>query len=346
MSLIELGLSYVAAGTFSSIYSATHNGTKVTVKKYKIDPSTQSINEILALKFLSHPNIIKLLDVRLDCKNMPVVTTEFMKRTMDIYVENRRLDDKGLADMMHQLLSGLNYMHSHNILHMDIKPPNILVSDKTYKFCDFGSSSYRKYALYHSRTTPWFDSPESLKEEPQYDETKQDVWSLGIVFLCVLVGHFVTDGNTSEEIIEKQKKLPIPRCKFKQLMSLMLDLDQTTRATTDELLKLDIFPQVERSDPLTRKRFREIKHCETYNKFRDIIASMYPMHLRSVVDLSRLILDNFVGTTVYTDTQLKKYADEAINIAGYISKTIVEQTGDIVIQFEILQALDFNVYLL
>jgi serine/threonine protein kinase len=346
MSLIELELSYVAKGAFSEIYSATHNGTKVAVKKYTIDPSIQFINEIATLKFLSHPNIIKVLDVRLDSKNIPTVTTEFMERTMDIYVENRRLNDDERTDMMHQLLSGLNYMHSHNIIHLDIKPPNILVRGKNYKFCDFGNSLNRRYGLYRSYTTPWFDSPESLKEEPQYDETKHDVWSLGIVFLCVLVGHFVTDGNTNEEIIEKQKKLPMPKGKFKQLMSLMLDLDQTTRANTGELLKLDIFPQIEHPNQPTRKRLREIKHCETYNKFRDIVASMYHMHHRSVVNLSKIILDNFVGAVVYTDTQLKKYADEAINIAGYISKTAVEQTGDFTIQFEILQALDFNVYLL
>jgi serine/threonine protein kinase len=343
MSLIELELSYISKGSFSEIYSATHNGTKVAVKKYTHEPSVQFINEINALKFLSHPNIIKVLDVRLDKNDVPTVTMEFMERTMDIYVENRKLNDDQRTDMMHQLLSGLHYMHVHDIIHLDIKPPNILVSGKTYKFCDFGSSSNRRCALYKSYTTIWFDSPESLKEESQPDETKQDVWSLGVVFLCVLMGYYVIDARTNDAIVEQQKNLPTPKGKFKNLISRMLDLDQYKRATVEELLKLDIFLQVE-LPTATRKRPREINHCENYKKFRDIIPSMYSMHHRLVVDLSKLILDNFIGTNIHTDTQLKKYADEAINIAGYISRTAVEQTGDFMTQFEILQALDFNVY--
>lgn len=68
------------------------------------------------------------------------------------------------------------------VVHRDLKPANILISDNTFKICDFGFAKYSKQIEKMNKTcvgTPLYMSPQVLKGKPYTNKT--DIWSLGIL---------------------------------------------------------------------------------------------------------------------------------------------------------------------
>ncbi|XP_022161581.1 cyclin-dependent kinase-like 2 [Myzus persicae] len=85
-----------------------------------------------------------------------------------------------------KVLRGLNYVHSQNIVHRDVKPENILLSaNGIIKICDFGVSRMfstdQTLDLSNEMGTVWYQAPEMLMESTKYDATV-DIWSVGILF--------------------------------------------------------------------------------------------------------------------------------------------------------------------
>ncbi|KDP26672.1 hypothetical protein JCGZ_17830 [Jatropha curcas] len=104
-----------------------------------------------------------------------------------------------LVDVAKQVLNGLNYLHAHNIVHLDIKPSNLLISNgMKVKIGDFGVSRIvndndtRNYENLGSRGTYAYMSPERLDSQTFGSGYVYagDVWSLGVSLWELYVGHF------------------------------------------------------------------------------------------------------------------------------------------------------------
>ena len=104
--------------------------TKKQIEKHKIYVKLLQ-NELSILGEKSHPNIIRIIDLIEDAENYYVVSElvkggELFKRLTKL----TSFTETQAADIIHQIMLGLNYMHLQNITHRDIKPENILlVSD-------------------------------------------------------------------------------------------------------------------------------------------------------------------------------------------------------------------------
>jgi len=88
-----------------------------------------------------------------------------------------------MSKKLPKVLKGLNYIHSQNVVHRDVKPENILLSaNGVIKICDFGVSrmfcSDRTLDLSTEMGTVWYQAPEMLMESTKYDVTV-DIWSVG-----------------------------------------------------------------------------------------------------------------------------------------------------------------------
>ncbi|KAF8627400.1 hypothetical protein AX17_006215 [Amanita inopinata Kibby_2008] len=120
------------------------------------------------------------------------------------------VDESRARNWFRFLLSGVEFLHKHGVVHNDIKPANILLSEKNIPvLVDFGFAE--KYDLHSSTAfhsnlsygTPEYLSPERARGLP-HDTRKSDVWSLGITFFEILVGRTPFEHSDGEQLTSKE----------------------------------------------------------------------------------------------------------------------------------------------
>ena len=119
-----------------------------------------------------------------------------------IVASQQRLSDQHAQYFVYQILRGLKFIHSANVLHRDLKPSNLLVnSNCDLAICDFGLargvSADTAGQLTEYVVTRWYRAPELLCESADYD-AKVDVWSVGCVLGEILGRRPLFKGNSSE----------------------------------------------------------------------------------------------------------------------------------------------------
>ena len=132
------------------------------------------------MKTLEHPNVVKLYNTINKNNNTYLILEYCDEGDLTKYIESKVTiyDSK----FFNQILRGLKYLYQNNILHRDIKPQNILISDKNIKISDFGlAKSFEKYELINTFCgSPLYMAPEIIKNRKY--TLKSDIWSLGVVF--------------------------------------------------------------------------------------------------------------------------------------------------------------------
>ena len=108
---------------------------------------------------------------------------------------------------MHQLLKGLNYMHSANVMHRDLKPSNLLCNkDCTVKICDMGLARGFEEGDEGEKTeyvvTRWYRAPEVILKASEYTKAI-DVWSAGCIFAELLGSTALFPGKDYLEQIQR-----------------------------------------------------------------------------------------------------------------------------------------------
>uniref|UniRef100_A0A672KX44 non-specific serine/threonine protein kinase n=1 Tax=Sinocyclocheilus grahami TaxID=75366 RepID=A0A672KX44_SINGR len=139
--------------------------------------------EIDIMRGLKHPSIVLLLD-SFETEREVVVVTEYAEGELfQILEDDGSLPENQVREIACQLVSALYYLHSHRILHRDMKPQNILLGKGgVVKLCGFGfarAMSVSTLVLTSIKGTPLYMSPELVEEKP-YDHSA-DLWSLGCI---------------------------------------------------------------------------------------------------------------------------------------------------------------------
>ena len=147
--------------------------------------------------------------------------------------------------MFKQIAEGIEYLHSQNIAHRDIKLDNILIEDKTnmVKIIDFGfsvmCSSMQKLKIFCG--TPSYMAPEiTMKKE--YDGKTVDMWALGVLLYVMLTGTFPFKGTTEADLYHKIQKGNFSMPDFvskdaRKIIYQLLEVSQSRRITSKELIK-------------------------------------------------------------------------------------------------------------
>ncbi|KAL7228395.1 hypothetical protein ACSBR2_007170 [Camellia fascicularis] len=148
------------------------------------------IREISFLKEIEHTNIVKLLDI-VNKERSVYLVMEYMDLNLRKYMMDTSPDimkkPRIIKDFLHQILSGLDYCHSHNILHRGLNPGSLILdrrSHSTVKIAGFGSA--RTFGVpvdvyTEGVETPWYRAPELMLGELNYS-SPVDVWSVGCLF--------------------------------------------------------------------------------------------------------------------------------------------------------------------
>uniref|UniRef100_A0A671YI68 non-specific serine/threonine protein kinase n=1 Tax=Sparus aurata TaxID=8175 RepID=A0A671YI68_SPAAU len=183
-------LELAGEGSFGRVYKGRKRFTgQVVALKFmpKVGRSEKELRslkrEIEIMRGLEHPNIVQLYD-SFETETEVVVVTEYAEgQLFQILEDDGNLPESQVREIACQLVSALFYLHSHRILHRDMKPQNILLGKSgVVKLCDFGfarAMSVSTLVLTSIKGTPLYMSPELVEEKP-YDHTA-DLWSLGCI---------------------------------------------------------------------------------------------------------------------------------------------------------------------
>ncbi len=140
---------------------------------------------------LHHPNIVELHDVAI-AEGIIYYSMEFIDgMTLHAYLTQMApvRDPAQVWSLMAQLLSAVGYAHAHGVLHLDIKPENVMVTeDGVLKLFDFGLARRRDEAFDPATMvgTPAYMAPEQV--DPRRIDHRSDIYSLGIVLYRMITG--------------------------------------------------------------------------------------------------------------------------------------------------------------
>lgn len=214
-------LEKIGQGTYSSVFRAREleTGKIVALKKVRFDNfEPESVRfmarEILILRRLDHPNIIKLeglITSRLSCSIYLVF--EYMEHDITGLLSSPHINftQPQIKCYMKQLLAGLEHCHLRGVMHRDIKGSNLLVNNEgVLKVADFGLANYvnsgHRQPLTSRVVTLWYRPPELLLGSTDYGPAV-DLWSVGCMFAELLVGKPILQGRTEVEQLHKIFKL-------------------------------------------------------------------------------------------------------------------------------------------
>ncbi|XP_054827636.1 serine/threonine-protein kinase 36 [Eublepharis macularius] len=243
-------LEVIGEGSFGRVYKGRRKySAQVVALKFipKVGRSQKELKnlqrEIEIMRELHHPNIVQMLDSFETDKEVVVVTDYAEGELFQILEDDGNLPEEQVQDIASQLVSALYYLHSHRILHRDMKPQNILLGKGgVIKLCDFGfarAMSIQTMVLTSIKGTPLYMSPELVEEKP-YDHTA-DLWSVGCILYELYVGTPPFYTNSIFQLVSLIVKDPIKWPKtmsshFKSFLQGLLMKDPRQRLSWPELL--------------------------------------------------------------------------------------------------------------
>ncbi|XP_065830899.1 mitogen-activated protein kinase 1-like [Oscarella lobularis] len=191
-----VNLHYIGEGAYGMVVSATSaRGERVAIKK--ISPfehqtyCQRTLREIKILTRFKHENIIDIRDILHpptigELRDVYIVQT-VMETDMYKLLKTQHLSNDHVCYFLYQILRGLKYIHSANVLHRDLKPSNLLVNTTCdLKICDFGLARIvdlehdHKGFLTEYVATRWYRAPEIMLNSKGYSKSI-DIWSVGCI---------------------------------------------------------------------------------------------------------------------------------------------------------------------
>ena len=222
----------------------------------------QIYNEASIMKKLCHPNVISFKDVFKDTKlEYFYIVMEYaddgdlnkkIKQQQQKISKDKYFSEDKILKFFYQICKGIEYIHSKNVIHRDIKSQNIfLMKNGTIKIGDFGIAKSLSNTNSNAKTiigTPYYFSPEIINGEPY--NYKTDIWSLGVVLyeMCNLKLPF--DSNNIAQLsikILKGNYDPIPFRYSKEIHNLikrMLNVDQNNRPDIKEVIQSPLIQNI------------------------------------------------------------------------------------------------------
>lgn len=204
----------VGYGAFGVVWAVTdpRTGKRLALKKLlnvfqSLVSCTRVYRELLILCRVRHENLLSAVDIILPHAPATVfnelyVLTDYMQSDLHkIIVSQQPLSPDHIKVFTYQILRGLKYLHSANILHRDIKPGNLLVnSDCMLKICDFGLArigcqDLRSSQMTQEVVTQYYRAPEILMGARRYTAAI-DIWSVGCIIAELLGRRVLFQANS------------------------------------------------------------------------------------------------------------------------------------------------------
>ncbi|MFZ2658544.1 MAG: protein kinase [Victivallales bacterium] len=251
----------LGAGNSGTVLLGEKDGNFYAIKilRKDLDPENYAVRlkrfmqESDILKQINHPNIVKLFEFNHDDKtNAPYIIMEYISgKALSLYIKDKielAFDQK--LYIINQIAYALDYVHQCGVLHRDVKPENILITENlTVKLTDFGICKTAESGITMTGDvmgSPAYMSPESFDSAKTQDQ-RSDIFSLGVICYELFTGVRPFQGDSFYQLLEsiREKKPEAPRKLNPQIpnwlqdvMGKMLDKNPDKRfGTAAEVMK-------------------------------------------------------------------------------------------------------------
>ncbi|XP_031669997.1 serine/threonine-protein kinase ULK3 isoform X3 [Oncorhynchus kisutch] len=290
----------LGSGTYATVYKAYRKGDN---------------REVVAVKVVGKKTLNKW-----DSENIYLILEWCSGGDLSRFIHSRRLLPERVARLfLQQIACALQFLHNHNISHLDLKPQNILLNGSVLKLADFGFASYmspwdEQSAL---RGSPLYMAPEMVCRR-QYD-SRVDLWSVGVILYETLFGRAPFASRSYAELEEKirsDKPIELPagarvsrNCR--DLLLRLLDRDPDTRLTFTQFFS---HPWVD---------LEHMPNAESLGKAKDLVLKAVQKDQEgdrsAALSLYCSSLEHFVPAIHYETDRLRKDALRQ-KVSQYVSR--------------------------
>jgi len=247
----------------------------------------RTLREIKILKHFEHENIISVKDIVRVAEDGPdsmsaiYIVQDLMETDLFRLLRSQVLSNDHICYFTYQMLRGLKYIHSANVLHRDLKPSNLLLnSNCDLKICDFGLARISDPAHDHAGVlteyvaTRWYRAPEIMLNARGYTKAI-DVWSVGCILAEMLTNQPLFPGSnyleqinlilnilgspTSDDLSEIRNERArsylndLPRRNFKDFKEIAPNAEDSSLKLLESLLKFSPNKRISVEDALGHK---------------------------------------------------------------------------------------------
>jgi calcium-dependent protein kinase len=211
-------LQSLGRGSFGSVSRVRDRKTgleKAMKEVIKLQVPSQQLalilNEIEILKGLDHPNIMKLFEI-IESPKCYYIICEYLQGgdLFNLLKRKKTFTEEKSKKLMFDLLSGLNYLHSNKIVHLDLKLENLVLTnespDSKLKIVDFGVSRRMTSSPFSGKIGSVISNqanylaPEVLSGD--FNE-KVDIWCAGVILYMMISGSFPFKYDTDEKYLAR-----------------------------------------------------------------------------------------------------------------------------------------------
>jgi serine/threonine protein kinase len=249
----------IGDGAEAAVFEAIKDGTteSIALKRYKkVNNMKDGIPmEVEIAKLLNHPNCVRIIDNFRSPMGDFIVAMPLAKEGSLLSSQQPEITPNEAIQLLFEIGSALQHMHSQGVVHRDIKPQNILIFDDCFALCDYSVSTVLKQDEMISGYTgsPIFMAPEV--SPVLYKPKPPDMWSLGVSVYALLFGKYPYDLERGLQQVEQNyvknvaRSLDLGELKFpdvpvvpqelKDILAALLIKNPDKRLTADQLVSIE-----------------------------------------------------------------------------------------------------------